>query len=458
MTNAVLVQGTAAADELVTPRTKVNRVMSIILGLHLAYCLALAGWHDTYNAFFMVGLPTALIALFFTQTRPAQTATSMVVAVAFMILTALAIHQSRGMIEMHFGFFVLYAVLLLYRDWRVYIPATLAALLYHVAFNVLQQAGWGVYCYTEPGWHVVALHLCYLLFATMTMGYVAELMRREAQDSRLLKATEEANRNLQIAERNLAALNNELEQRAVSRTAELNLAKAAAEDANQAKTQFMASLSHQIRTPLNSVLGMAELLQETSLIDEQRSYIEAIASAGRTLHTVMGGTLDIGNIETVRRQSTDAPIAVDIAVDVTAAPPVSAQPETFALRILVAEDTRVHQEIMRTMLTRLGSEVTIAANGELAVQAIRNGRYDVVFMDCQMPVMDGYAATMKIRELQGDNPRIPVIAVTAHALAEDRQRCIDAGMDDFVTKPVALAHLKTMLARWTRSTANTTKN
>ena len=448
-TGTVIRQENATQDALLAPRAEANRVMSVIVGLHLAYCLALAGWHDTYVAFTLAGLPTGLIALYFTYTRPTQGATSAVVAVAFMILTALAVHQSHGMIEMHFGFFVSFAILLLYRDWRVYIPATAVALLYHITFNYLQQANWGVYGYTELGWHVVALHIYYVLFATVTLGYVAELMRREALDSRLLKATEEANGNLQIAERNLAALNTALEQRVAERTAELNVAKAAAEDANRAKTQFLAEMSHHIRDPLNSVLGMAELLQDTPLNEQQRKYIANIGAAGHTLHTVMSGTLDIGRIETRKMQFAALPAATDIPAPL----PAGTQPETFALRILVAEDTRVHQEIMRSMLTRLGGDVTIAANGELALAAMANGRFDVVFMDCQMPVMDGYAATMKIREWQasqGDNPRIPVIAVTAHALAEDRQRCIDAGMDDFVTKPVALAHLKTVLARWAR--------
>ena len=450
MTDTILRQGITTQDPLHELRLGAGRVMSVILALHLVYCLALSAWHDTYAAFAIAGLPAGLIALFFTRTRPAQAATRTVVAISFMILTALAIHQSRGMVEMHFGFFVLMAILLLYRDWRVYIPATVVAIVHHILFNYLQQANWGVYCYTEAGWHVVILHIYYLLFAAVTMGFVAELMRREALDSVLLRATEEANRNLQIAERNLAALNAELEQRVAGRTAELNLAKAAAEEANRAKTQFLAEMSHQIRGPLNSVLGMAELLQDTPLNEVQLQYSEAIATAGRTLHTVMSGTLDIVRIETRQATFTATPTAVPVATDVVMPLTAGAQTETFALRILVAEDTRVHQEIMRSMLTRLGGDVTIAANGELAVEAMANGCFDLVFMDCQMPVMDGYAATMKIRELQGNNPRVPVIAVTAHALAEDRQRCIDAGMDDFVTKPVALAHLKTVLARWAR--------
>jgi CheY-like chemotaxis protein len=104
------------------------------------------------------------------------------------------------------------------------------------------------------------------------------------------------------------------------------------------------------------------------------------------------------------------------------------------LRILLAEDNRVNQEVAAAMLRKRGHEVDIVESGREAVEAVRKGLYDVVLMDIQMPEMDGVTATREIRSLpQGAD--LPIIALTAHALPEERQRCLDAGMNGYVTKP-----------------------
>lgn len=190
-------QALPGTDPLFEVRAGADRVMCVILAAHLAYCLALTPWHDTYFAFVTVGLPTGAIALVLAWRWAGQVATRMVVAAAFMILTALAIHQARGMIEMHFGFFVLFAVLLFYRDWRVYLPATAVAAVHHVCFNYLQEVNYGVFCFTKTGWDVVAIHVGYVVFAFVVLVYLSEVMRRSVVSAAAtLQASEGANQGL----------------------------------------------------------------------------------------------------------------------------------------------------------------------------------------------------------------------------------------------------------------------
>lgn len=125
--------------------------------------------------------------------------------------------------------------------------------------------------------------------------------------------------------------------------------------------------------------------------------------------------------------------------------------ESFELagkRVLLAEDNAVNQRVGALLLERLGLEVHLASNGVEALEAIATGSYDAVLMDCQMPGMDGYAATEAIRCLEGSSSHIPIIALTANALHGDRERCIAAGMDDYIPKPVKSDVLARKLNRW----------
>jgi CheY-like chemotaxis protein len=116
-------------------------------------------------------------------------------------------------------------------------------------------------------------------------------------------------------------------------------------------------------------------------------------------------------------------------------------------RVLLVEDSPVNQLVARGMLERLGYVVETADNGEEAVAAARSGRYDVVLMDCLMPVMDGYEATERIRRLEGWAAKVPIVAVTASAAPADRDRCLSAGMTDYVAKPLDPAALAAALER-----------
>jgi signal transduction histidine kinase/ActR/RegA family two-component response regulator len=392
-----------------------------------------------------------------------------------------------------------------------------------------------------------------------------------------------------------------LTERLLTQNRDLTQSRAEAEAANEAKSQFLSTMSHEIRTPLNGLLGMAELLQETSLTADQSRYCQVITNSGRALYELLSDILDLSKIEAgkVRIEANDFDMAILIgdilsvysdlaasrsnrviaevnipspgcfrgdptrlrqvlsnllsnaikfteggnitlavsavalraedprtwlricvrdsgigiapeelkilfrpftqadssttrqyggtglglviskhlvelmggfmnvesvpgvgthirfdlpfaAAENTEAPRATDAPtaKRLAARVLVAEDNPVNQEVILAMLSLAGAEVLLVENGELAVQTLRQGKFDVVLMDCQMPVMNGYEAARVIRHEESPGCHIPIIALTANAFSEDRERCLAAGMDDYLKKPVTRDLLVQTVARW----------
>jgi len=125
------------------------------------------------------------------------------------------------------------------------------------------------------------------------------------------------------------------------------------------------------------------------------------------------------------------------------------QPQScFSGRILVAEDHPVNQHLVTSMLELLGCEVILCNNGEKAVQTWKQEDVDLILMDCQMPVMDGMQATSQIRKLEGETQHIPIIALTANAMQGDKERCLEKGMDDYMSKPFSIEMMKAMLSKY----------
>jgi CheY-like chemotaxis protein len=110
----------------------------------------------------------------------------------------------------------------------------------------------------------------------------------------------------------------------------------------------------------------------------------------------------------------------------------------------LAEDNAINRTVAVRLLERMGHRVEVAMDGAQAVAAVSRERYDLVLMDCQMPIMDGYAAAREIRRL--NLPATPpIVALTANAMAEDRRRCLEAGMDDYLAKPISLERLAALI-------------
>ncbi len=153
------------------------------------------------------------------------------------------------------------------------------------------------------------------------------------------------------------------------------------------------------------------------------------------LRTVLAALLDREELD-ARHPEADAP----------AAPQPTDGPA--ALRVLVVEDNAINQRVARGLLERLRCRVDAVANGKEAVELLERCAYDLVLMDCQMPIMDGFTATRHIRRREEAGTRTPIVAMTASTLADDRMRCTEAGMDDFLSKPVREAELRAVVERW----------
>ncbi len=381
-------------------------------------------------------------------------------------------------------------------------------------------------------------------------------------------------------------------------------AKLLAEAATRAKSRFLANMSHEIRTPMNGVLGMAQLLKETSLTADQTSYLRSILKSGRALMTIINDVLDYSKIEAgalelqprainlrnlvdevmrvnepaakekalglefdypealprfveadpdrlrqvltnlvgnavkftdhgrvdvrITREEKDGAFLVAVEdtgigieaevlprlftsfsqgdasstrrfggtglglaisrrlvelmggqITVTSRPgagsrfvvrlplvvvkdaPFTSSPTPIDLqapkanayagrKVLVVEDVFANQQVTKALLEWVGLTVVLAENGQKAVEAWQRESFDLVLMDCQMPVMDGYEATRAIRtlEVEAGRRRTPIIAVTAHAMKDERVQSFEAGMDDHVTKPFWADELHALLGRW----------
>ena len=123
-------------------------------------------------------------------------------------------------------------------------------------------------------------------------------------------------------------------------------------------------------------------------------------------------------------------------------------PDDF--RVLVAEDNSISTKVIRGMLRKLDLQPDTAGNGEEALEAIKAHPYDLVLMDCEMPVLDGFEATRQLRkwETSAGRPRTPVVALTAHIFSEHRERAREAGMDGHMAKPVEMSQLREVIAHW----------
>jgi CheY-like chemotaxis protein/HPt (histidine-containing phosphotransfer) domain-containing protein len=184
----------------------------------------------------------------------------------------------------------------------------------------------------------------------------------------------------------------------------------------------------------------------------------------RRLLELMGGTIAVSStleegsefVCTLRLREArpeDESARPERDADLPADPPRAPSSPKQRLRVLLAEDNMVNQRVTRAQLARLGCDVDLARDGREAITAVASCAYDLVFMDCQMPEVDGFDATREIRRREEVGSRVTIVALTANALRGDRDRCLAAGMDDYLAKPTDLDTLKKTLERHAPSTS-----
>jgi PAS domain S-box-containing protein len=228
---------------------------------------------------------------------------------------------------------------------------------------------------------------------------------------------------------------------------------------NQAGQPFHVVLLDR-RMPGEDGLAFAKKIRADATLGTTRLVILTSASHLSEAKHLRSLAIDTFLVKPVRRVQLQQTLARLLAVRPAggAATGAGSRPpakRVAALRALVVEDNFVNQKVAQRQLEKLGHKVEVANNGARALEMLALQRYDVVIMDCQMPVLDGYEATRQIRAGQVPNldRRVPIIALTAYAMESDRQKCLAAGMDEFVSKPIRYEELKAAIERVLASSA-----
>ncbi|MBY0502969.1 MAG: response regulator [Bryobacteraceae bacterium] len=190
--------------------------------------------------------------------------------------------------------------------------------------------------------------------------------------------------------------------------------------------------------------GFAAILPRPLRQSEWRQLLERLANELPPLETlpehVPVQLADLG--QALEQAAAPAPVALPPGAPAPEAPLVP------GVRILITEDNVVNQKVAMKLIRKLGFEADLASNGREAVDLLAKRHYDLVFMDCQMPVLDGYGATTEIRRAESGGQHTPIVAMTAHAMQGDREKCLAAGMDDYLTKPIQLSELRRAIAQY----------
>ena len=190
------------------------------------------------------------------------------------------------------------------------------------------------------------------------------------------------------------------------------------------------AIGAEISQNLDAAKAMLVIFSQADPDEESQAFIEGIQASVQRLETLWREYVEL-----------TAPTAIADAV----LPPL--QVDGHPASILVVDDDAVQQVFAARCLERAGAKVTVAVNGQDAVQQVKAGRFDLVLMDCQMPILDGFGAVGAIRAREEPGKRVPIIAFTAHKIAGYKQRCLQVGMDGYLAKPASAESLVKTVAK-----------
>ena len=229
--------------------------------------------------------------------------------------------------------------------------------------------------------------------------------------------------------------NAEAQDRLQAALTESEAARLEAREAVRDKMSFITSVSHDLRAPLYGMLGATELLSGSRLDDEQAATPAMARTAAEQLDRVFSGLLEA--VGGQARIAVSGPERVDATAATAVHPATDAPGHGRCGRAIVAEDEAINRLYLRRVLEAAGIEVRQAMDGKAALDAASDGPWSFILMDVSMPGMDGLEATRLIRTLEAERgaTHIPIIALTAHSSAADREACTQAGMDGFLSKP-----------------------
>lgn len=261
---------------------------------------------------------------------------------------------------------------------------------------------------------------------------------------------------LDAAMRDQALLNSKLHEREELLSYARENEKKAREEAliaHKATGQLLTTLSHEIRTPMNGIVGMTGMLAGTALTGEQHGYLQAISSCSDSLISSIDSILlkfSVGDSPGLREMEIRERLLKAEKDRSGASSNSSNLSEEFAnrypLRILVGEDNEMNRQLVLMILKRLGYSADVSVNGKELLEVVSEKNYDLIFMDVQMPEMDGLETTRMIRLCLSSQPVI--VAMTANAMLGDREECLRAGMDDYISKPLHFDELVRLLEKW----------
>ena len=274
---------------------------------------------------------------------------------------------------------------------------------------------------------------------SMISGTVQDITVQRAAQRRTAALQLISQRNLQRLRRMDALLAERVVELEHSASALLE-SHARTEAAHVAKNQFLARMSHKIRTPMNGVLGMMTALAQTQLDPSQQQQLKRARAAGDELRTLIDEIIDIADGNSDDRRSSAIQPFVDAQADNVPLIVAGRRP-----RIMVADDIETNQIVLASILDSIGCDHLVVGDGAQALAAAQLGGIDAILMDIQMPIMDGAEATRQIRQLPGAAGSVPIIGVTAQAIQSERDALKRAGMNDCLAKPITMPLLARVL-------------